>query len=285
MCYCAASGEDQSRTSTRAQARTDHGHCHRDPVARAGGDDHPVRQAAERYFAAIQLVFTGYKPKSHDLELHATKTAEYHPVMEGAFPRTEPADKHHFRLLKRVYIEARYSKSYHVTMAEFRVMRDSVRDQAERVRLACTEKLQALSPTGEAPTLPMVPGISDAIDLPELPDLSDQNAVEVWRDALVEATSLRAREEGLRLGEERGIEHGREEGIQRGREEGLRVGEERGIERGRHEESARRVVEVLRRRGLDVSDGQEQRITSCRDESTLIEWWDRAWIVTDVTEI
>ena len=38
-----------------------------------------------------------------------------HEALQGALPRTEGEDARLFDLLKRAYIEARYSKSYHIT--------------------------------------------------------------------------------------------------------------------------------------------------------------------------
>ena len=61
----------------------------------------------------------------------------------------------------------------------------------------------------------------------------------------------------------------RNEGLkERGRREGLEEGLEKGLEHARAER-ARAVVEVLRRRGISLTDEQAQRITECRDEVTL----------------
>jgi HEPN domain-containing protein len=145
-----------------------------------------LHQAAERYFHAVLLVFTGYKPKSHDLEALSNQTAPFHAAMQGALPRTEENDKHHFGLLKRAYIDARYSKSYRVTSDELEVMRTHVLDLAERVRAACSDKLRAMAPTGEIPALSAVPAVGDIVELPELPDLGDIKAVEAWREAVAQ---------------------------------------------------------------------------------------------------
>src|SRR5262245_25212758 len=77
-----------------------------------------LHQAAERYFHAALLVFTGYKPKTHDLEDLAKQTAPLHPALAGAMPRAEGEEERLFDLLKRAYIEARYSKSYRITGEE-----------------------------------------------------------------------------------------------------------------------------------------------------------------------
>ncbi|HEY5956490.1 MAG TPA: HEPN domain-containing protein [Polyangiaceae bacterium] len=216
-----------------------------------------LHQAAERYFHSILLVFTGYKPKSHDIEALAKQTAPLHAVMQGALPRTEDRDKHHFGLLKRAYIEARYSRSYRVTSEELGVMRSMVADLGERVRTACADKLRELSPNGEVPTLAGVPAITDIVELPDLPDLSDLNAVEAWRDAITLMS----------------YDRGRNEGREEGRNE------------GRQEERARAVVEVLRRRGVALTEEQTQRVLACRDEATLTRWWEQAWTVSSADEL
>jgi hypothetical protein len=216
-----------------------------------------------------------------------------HPVLAGALPRTEPEDKHLFDLLKRGYIDARYSKSYRVTASELAGMRDRVLDVAERVRKACGDKLIRLSPDGAIGELPAAPTASESIELPNLPDLADPKAVEAWRDALVEMSQDRGRREGEQVGEARGRQEGLREGEQlgeaRGRQEGLRegeqLGEERGVARGRQQERARAILDVLQRRGLALSDDQTQRIATCRDEATLAHWWERAWSVESVDEL
>jgi predicted nucleotidyltransferase/HEPN domain-containing protein len=171
-----------------------------------------LHQAAERYFHAVLLVYTGYKPKSHNLEELSEQTAPFHEAMQGALPRTEEKDKHHFDLLKRAYIDARYSKSYRVTSEELEVMRAHVLDLAERVRTACADKLRGMSPTGDPPGLSAVPAVGDIVELPELPDLGDVKAVEAWRETVAQMSY------------------------------------ERGRESGRQEERARAIVEVLLRR-------------------------------------
>jgi hypothetical protein len=162
-----------------------------------------LHQAAERYFHAALLVFTGYKPKTHDIELLANQTAPLHSVMQGALPREEPEDERLFKLLKRAYIEARYSKSYRVTAEEFAVLLPRVRDLGARVRVACSEKLASFCGPEAVGALPEEPDESDMGELPEAPPLDDPGAFEAWRDALIELT--------LERGEARGVERGRAE--------------------------------------------------------------------------
>jgi HEPN domain-containing protein/predicted nucleotidyltransferase len=239
-----------------------------------------LHQATERYFHAVLLVYTGYKPKSHDIQALAEQTAPMHPVLAGALPRTEPEDKHLFDLLKRGYIDARYSKSYRVTPSELAGMRDRVLDVAERVRKACGDKLIRLSPDGAIGELPAAPTASESIELPNLPDLADPKAVETWRDAIVQMSQERS-EQRFREGEQLGEERGRREGEKQGRQEGLREGEQL----GRQQERARAILDVLQRRGIALTDTQAERIAACRDEVTLARWWERAWSVESVDEL
>jgi flagellar biosynthesis/type III secretory pathway protein FliH len=97
------------------------------------------------------------------------------------------------------------------------------------------------------------------------------------------------RNEGIQQGLEKGLERGRTEGLQEGIQQGL----ERGLERGRHEglhegrqeERARAVVEILRRRGVALTDEQAQQVLDCRDEATLTRWWERAWTIASADEL
>src|SRR5262249_44688185 len=86
-----------------------------------------LHQATERYYHAGLLVFTGYKPKTHNLqELAETLEAEA-PALIGSMPRDAGEDQRLFKLLKDAYIEARYSKSYTITLDELTTLRESVR--------------------------------------------------------------------------------------------------------------------------------------------------------------
>ena len=218
-----------------------------------------LHQATERYFHAVLLVYTGYKPRSHDIEALASQTAPMHEALQGVLPRAEGEDARLFDLLKRAYIEARYSKSYHITLDELAALRRHVLDLAERVRRACTDKLATITEDGEIGELPALPTPSDSIELPRLPALDDPLAVEVWREAIVQMSQERG-EQRFREGEQLGEERGRREGDERVREE-----------------RARAILDVLQRRGIALSDAQLERIATCRDEATLARWRELAW--------
>ncbi len=101
-----------------------------------------LHQATERYFAAALLVFTGTKPLSHDLEALGKLVAPLHPLLAEPFPRATEKDDRLFKLLKKAYIESRYSKSYKITAEELATLGERVKDLAGRVERACREKIE-----------------------------------------------------------------------------------------------------------------------------------------------
>lgn len=221
-----------------------------------------LHQSAERYFHAVMLVFTGYKPKTHDIQELADQTAPLHPDLAGALPRTDPEDERLFSLLKRAYIEARYSQSYRITLDELTTLRAEVIDLAERARRACVEQLATMLGADAVGELPATPDVNEEPGtLPELPALADPKAIESWREVVT------------RLSYERGLQ------------EGAVAGEKRGEERGKAEALAASIVDVLRRRGIELTDADAQRILQCEEQETLRLWWDRAWSVRAVEEL
>ena len=107
-----------------------------------------LHQAAERYFSAALLVFTGTKPTTHDLEELGKLVAPLHPRLAEPFPRATAEDDRLFKLLKKAYIESRYSKSYRITAEELAVLGERVKDLAGRVEQACREALAQATPGG-----------------------------------------------------------------------------------------------------------------------------------------
>ena len=95
-----------------------------------------LHQATEGYYSALLLVFTDYRPKTHDLEELGSMVNKLDKQLRAVFPRQTAEEKHLFELLRRAYVEARYNKNYRITAEELQYL-------AERVQLlrALTEKL------------------------------------------------------------------------------------------------------------------------------------------------
>ena len=92
-----------------------------------------LHQATERYLTTALLVFVGNKPHTHDIEALGKLAAVEHPLLSEPFPMATAADERLFKLLKRAYIESRYSKSYRITAEELGTLGERVKDLAGRV--------------------------------------------------------------------------------------------------------------------------------------------------------
>jgi HEPN domain-containing protein len=225
-----------------------------------------LHQAAERYFHAAALVLTGYKDRTHDLEKLSKQAAEQHPRLVDALPRGEPEDERLFLLLKKAYIEARYSQSYRITLAELDALQARVLGLAARVREVSLEKLASFcGPSAVRATLPSPPALDEPLpaDLPPAP--GDPSELGGWVRAVAELTEARVREseergkaEGLREGEAKGLREGKEEGRRegelRGKEAGLREGEAKGLREGEAKGLREGEAKGLRAAVLDLCE-------------------------------
>ena len=215
-----------------------------------------LHQTAERYFHAALLVFTDYKPKTHDLADLAGQAALLHPELAGALPREEGEDKRLFRLLKKAYIEARYSKSYHVTEEDLVELRARTLDLGKRVRLACIEQMGTFCGPELVGELPEAPAADEESELPEAPPLDDPKAFEAWRDALAAMS----------------YERGELDGEQRGRLEGLAKGQ------------AQMLLTIFEARGLPVDAATRATVEACTDSAMFKRWVIRAMVASSVSD-
>jgi uncharacterized protein len=213
-----------------------------------------LHQAAERYYHAASLVLTGYKDRTHDLNVLSRQAAEQHPRLVDALPKTEPEDERLFGLLRKAYIDARYSKSYRITLAELSALQGRVLELARRVREACLEKLASLcGADAVSPSLPVPPSFDEPLPahLPPPPD--DPANVARWAAIVAELAEARARESELR-GREAGLREGEAKGLREGQERGKAEGLREGHERGQAEGETRGKAEGLRAAVLDACE-------------------------------
>jgi len=85
-----------------------------------------LHQATESLFNCALLTLTGYKPKTHDLlELNKLCSSQSKQFL-NIFPTKDESQKHCFDLLRKAYIEARYSKDYVITEEELKYLIERV---------------------------------------------------------------------------------------------------------------------------------------------------------------
>jgi uncharacterized protein len=77
-----------------------------------------LHQVVERLYTAILLVFTDYRPKTHDIELLGKLAAAIETKLVTVFPKGPDEEKRRFELLKSAYVEARYDENYSITREE-----------------------------------------------------------------------------------------------------------------------------------------------------------------------
>jgi HEPN domain-containing protein/predicted nucleotidyltransferase len=105
-----------------------------------------LHQATESLYYAVMLVFTGYKPKLHNLWKLRKKTKQYSIELFTLFKaEADKKEEALFDLLKRAYVEARYNEqNYNITGQELNTLIERIREMVAIVERICKEKIASL---------------------------------------------------------------------------------------------------------------------------------------------
>jgi uncharacterized protein len=101
-----------------------------------------LHQAAERLYACLILVYTDYKPKTHDLEKLDRQACKLDVRFKTVFPRSTDEEERLFQLLKKAYIESRYTLDFKVTREELEYLSERVKMLKELTEKACGERIE-----------------------------------------------------------------------------------------------------------------------------------------------
>lgn len=104
-----------------------------------------LHQATERYYGAIQLVFTGYKPKTHDIEILGRLAKACDMEFGKVFPKQTGIERSRFKLLKKAYIDARYNMDYKITKEDLDYLSERVQLLQRLTEEICKRKIESLS--------------------------------------------------------------------------------------------------------------------------------------------
>jgi predicted nucleotidyltransferase/HEPN domain-containing protein len=107
-------------------------------------------QAAERLYHCVLLTLTLYSPKSHKLNFLRSQAESHDARLIEAWPRDTKFAQRCFELLRRAYVEARYSPHYKITAQELAWIGERIAGLQELVRAACEERLAALDQSSAA---------------------------------------------------------------------------------------------------------------------------------------
>jgi len=114
------------------------------------GEDRPkeaafsFHQAVERLYHCVLLVLTLYSPKSHKLNFLRSQAEGLDVRLAEAWPRGAKFEQRCFELLRRAYVDARYSPHYKITAEELAWLGERVAVLQGLVQAVCEDRLKVL---------------------------------------------------------------------------------------------------------------------------------------------
>jgi len=102
-----------------------------------------LHQAVERAYICLLLVQTLYFPRSHNIKFLRSLAEDVDKSIVIAWPREQKADRRRFELLKRAYVEARYSDHYDITADDLDALTASSQELRELVITSCKIRLSS----------------------------------------------------------------------------------------------------------------------------------------------
>lgn len=103
-----------------------------------------LHQAVERAYACYLLTNTLYFPRSHNIKFLRSLAEDREPRLVEAWPRDTKLDRRRFELLKRAYVEARYSPNYEIGADDLEALAAAATNLRDIVELLCRERLDQL---------------------------------------------------------------------------------------------------------------------------------------------
>ena len=103
-----------------------------------------LHQAAERAYHGLLLVMTLYSPKSHKLNFLRSQAEQLDVRLAEAWPRGTKFEQRCFDLLRRAYVDARYSPHYKITAEELAWLGERVTVLQGLAKAVCDAWLEVL---------------------------------------------------------------------------------------------------------------------------------------------
>lgn len=104
-----------------------------------------LHQTVERAYTCLLLVLTSYSPNTHNVKFLRSLAEDLDKRLVEAWPHEAKFQNRCFELLKRAYVEARYSEHYKITEEELVWMGERAEALQELVDTVCKERLAKLS--------------------------------------------------------------------------------------------------------------------------------------------
>lgn len=99
-----------------------------------------LHQTTERLFATILLVYSNYKPRTHNLRRLYAFVIQQDDAFKEVFLQDTKFQRRCFDLLRRAYIDARYSEHYRINEEELDWLAGRVQRLIELTQEKCTKK-------------------------------------------------------------------------------------------------------------------------------------------------
>lgn len=104
-----------------------------------------LHQATESAYACFLLVTTFYFPKSHNIKFLRSLSEGKEQRLVEAWSQGTKLDRRRFELLKRAYVEARYSANYSISIEDLDALFTSVKRLRDIVAKLCEVRIAELS--------------------------------------------------------------------------------------------------------------------------------------------
>lgn len=106
-----------------------------------------LHQAVETAYACFLLVHTFYFPRSHNIKFLRSLAEDVNTGLVAAWPREHRFDRRRFELLKRAYVEARYSDQYDASTEDLDWLMTRARHLRDLVAALCQTRIAELKAT------------------------------------------------------------------------------------------------------------------------------------------
>ncbi len=103
-----------------------------------------LHQAVEADYACVLLVHTFHFPRSHNIKFLRSLAEDVDTRLVKAWPRDQRFDRRRFELLKRAYVEARYSDQYDASVEDLDWLMARARHLRELVADLCQARIAEL---------------------------------------------------------------------------------------------------------------------------------------------
>ena len=100
-----------------------------------------LHQAVETSYACSLLVNAFYFPRSHNIKFLRSQAEAIDRSLVAAWPRDQRQDRRRFEMLKRAYVEARYSDQYDLTPEDLAWLLSGARRLRDLVDASCRERI------------------------------------------------------------------------------------------------------------------------------------------------